>query len=103
MAFVPDFPDANALPRIIAGVVERVLANLKHGLLVSVSARRFEALPHFLERHPRPARHPIDLAPVAGRIVQEVLAVNVLETDLLAVPRVIAHPRHAPPDNGLVA
>ena len=56
--------------------------------------RAAEAVLHFQPRHPCATGHPTHIGPLAGRLVQEVRAVEVFNADLLPVLVLIGQPLH---------
>src|SRR3546814_2619228 len=100
---MPDFPDLGLASRSAA--FNRVLIFIALGelcILVGIAAILAEPLAHLLTGQPCSARYPANLRPFAGRFMQEVEPVLMLNANLLfAVLILIAQP-HCPDRKNVV-
>src|SRR3546814_6211998 len=96
---MPDFPDLGLASRSAA--FNRVLIFIALGelcILVGIAAILAEPLAHLLTGQPCSARYPANLRPFAGRFMQEVEPVLMLNANLLfAVIILIAQPPSTAP------
>src|SRR6185312_712513 len=78
----PDFPNAGLALAVIS-IALRILANGIVGILVHQAGSLLEPLPHLRLGEPCSLRNPIAFLPVARWLMQEILAVGMIDANPL--------------------